>query len=262
MGKILTLANQKGGVGKTTTVINLAAALMHQGKRVLLVDNDPQANLSFGLGVGADNPDGLVNTLTDVMRGIISARDAIHLDSTGTLPVIPSHINLIQAEQALVNAFSRETILRDKLLDLVPEYDFILIDTGPSLGLLTNNALVATDYVIVPVSTQAFSLQGLHAMTGHLDQVSQVNPRLRLLGILATLHRKVATSARQVLESLGSYNQPVFETTIPQNVDLANAPFYQSDIFNTAPTSEGAKAYQRLAAEVLTLIEGQGVKRG
>ena len=252
MGKVTALANQKGGVGKTTTAINLGGALVALGHRVLCLDLDPQANLSVGLGID----------LVSVARGMadvlldpdVSLASAVRPSKTPGLDVVPSTIDLSAAEVELMTAIGREMALRDKLApEVIERYDFVLIDCPPTLGLLTLNALVAADGVIVPVQTQYYALKGVAALLKIIKTVqARLNPNLHVIGLLPTFYDSRTILGRDMLESLRDLgDHQVFHTVIRQSVKIGEAPTAGVPITVYDPRSDAAQAYVDLAREVI-----------
>ncbi len=249
--RIVAILNQKGGVGKTTTAVNLGAALVERGQRVLLVDADPQGNLTDHLGV---DPARIEESLYDVLLDGVAAKQAIVTTATPGLDVLPSHADLAAAEQELAPELARETRLRRALATLGEDaYDWVLLDCPPSLGLLSLNAMAAAGAVLITLQTEYFALRGL----GQLHQIvrmvqEHVNPSLKLLGILPTLVNPVTNLAREVIEEVRThYGDVLFRTRIRQNVRLAEAPGHQTHIFAYDPNCPGATDYRALADEVL-----------
>ena len=250
MAYILTLANQKGGVGKTTTAVNLGAALAAMGKRVLLIDLDPQANATSHLGYRRDELDrSIYNVLVDKMPVVEATLHTtrLHLD------VLPAVTALAGAEVEMVGMLARERLLEKALAKIVDRYDFILLDPPPSLGLLTVNALTAADGVIVPVQAEYLALEGLSQLINTLTLVQeQLNPDLEIMGLLLTMYDARTNLAADVAaEVRRHFPGKVFETHIPRNVRLSEAPSHGSTIFELDPRSTGAEAYAALAHEVV-----------
>ena len=252
MGKIIAIANQKGGVGKTTTAINLGGALASFGKRVLCLDLDPQANLTVGLGIDLNSVErNIANVLIDPD---VSLESIVRPTKTRNVDVAPATLELSAAEVELFNAIGREMALRDKLSpDLIGRYAYILIDCPPTLGLLTLNALVASDGVIIPVQTQYYSLKGVAALLRIINTVkSRLNPHLKVLGLLPTFYDSRTILARDMLDSLKDLgDHQVFETVIRQSVKIGEAPTAGVPITEYDKRSDAAKAFVDLAREVV-----------
>jgi chromosome partitioning protein len=246
--RVIAIANQKGGVGKTTTAVNLGAALAEAGYRVLVVDLDPQGNASTGLGI---SPRDVENSVYDVIMTDTPALDCIEPTSLKNLFVLPATIDLAGAEIELVAAFSRELKLRRALDPVRAEYDLILIDCPPSLGLLTVNGLAAADDVIVPVQSEYYALEGLGQLLKNVAMVRSVNPTLDVRGIVLTMHDARTKLAEQVeVEVREHFGAKVYKTAVPRNVRLAEAPSFGQPIIAFDPASRGAWAYRDLAKEV------------
>ena len=252
MGKVIALANQKGGVGKTTCTINLGGALVELKKRVLCIDLDPQANLSVGLGIDLNTvQQSMANVLLDPE---VSLRSIVVPSRTKGLEVAPTTIELSAAEVELFSAIGREMALRDKLTpELLDHYDYILIDCPPTLGLLTLNALVASDGVIIPVQTQYYALKGVAALLRIIKTVqTRLNPGLRVLGLLPTFYDSRTILGRDMLDSLKDLSEhQVFNTVIRQSVKVGEAPTAGVPITVYEPKSDAAKAFIDLAKEVV-----------
>jgi len=246
----VAVVNQKGGVGKTTTTINLGVALGKLiTKKVLLVDLDPQANLTSGLGIERSE---LPKTIYDAIAGDAKISEVITKLDSVNVDVVPANIELSGAEVELVNVMSREQVLREKLQEVKEEYEVVLIDCAPSLGLLTINALTAADYILVPVQSEYYALEGLSQLLNTIDLVKKrLNSKLEILGVLVTLFDSRTNLAKEVVTELhNNFKDLVFQTIIPRNVRLSEAPSYGKPIEVYDSTSLGAKAYSKLAIEV------------
>ncbi len=250
MGKIIAVANQKGGVGKTTTSVNLSACLAYLGKRVLLVDTDPQGNATSGVGVDKGDID---ECIYDVLVDDVDAAQVVKKSSLPNLNVIPSTIQLAGAEIELVPTISREVRLKRALEKIAKEYDYIIIDCPPSLGLLTINALTAADAVIIPVQCEYYALEGLSQLLNTVRLVQKhLNNDLAIEGVLLTMLDARTNLGLQVIEEVKKYFQDkVFQSIIPRNVRLGEAPSYGKPIIIYDPKSRGAEVYLELAKEVL-----------
>ena len=248
--KVFAIINQKGGVGKSTTAINLAAALGANNKQVLLVDFDPQGNSTSGLGV---NKDEVETDIYEVLSHGASAEDAIIPDITEGLDLLPATIALANAEVDLVSLIARENRLRDAVGGLRGKYDYIFIDCPPSLGLLTINALVAAEKLIVPIQCEFMAMEGVTELLESMKLVkSHLNPALEIYGVLLTMYDSRTTLSRQVAEEIRAYfGAKVFETLIPRTVRLSEAPSYGLPIIKYDPEGKGAQAYVQLAEEVI-----------
>ena len=250
MGKIISIANQKGGVEKTTTAVNLSAALAVLEKKVLLVDCDPQANATSGLGI---DPDGLEKSVYECILGQVDAKDIIAETTTPNLYILPTRIDLVGAEVELINEKGREQFLSRALADVKNDYDYIIIDCSPSLGLITINALTASDSVIIPIQSEYFALEGLGKLLNTVRIVqTRLNPQLAIEGLLITMYDNRLRLARQVVEDVRShFKQLVFDTLIFRNTKLAEAPSYGQSIIMHDAASSGAVNYLNLAMEIL-----------
>lgn len=246
--RIISLVNQKGGVGKTTTTNNLGASLVKAGKRVLLIDLDPQANLSYSLGVRGED----YKSVYDVLRGTAKLKDIILTHKNG-VDIAPSHINLSGAELELASQVGREQILKDALRGVADNYDYILIDCAPSLGIITLNALVASKEVFIPVQTEVLALQGMSKLLSTVNLVRErLNPELEVTGVIGTMYDSRKSLSKEVIDTLNEhFSGKLFKTLIRSNVSLAESPSSGVDIISYKADSYGAKDYQALAEEVI-----------
>lgn len=250
MSRIIAVVNQKGGVGKTTTAINLGAYLARAGNRVLLIDLDPQANATSGLGVDHKQ---LTKGVYEVLISPTTMSEVIVSTPIENLHLVPATLSLAGATVELVPLDRREFLLRDNLVDLEELYDYIIIDSPPSLGLLTINGLVAAREVLVPVQSEYYSLEGLGQLMETIDLVkNNLHPELTMLGVVLTMYDPRFRLSSAVLEELYKYfpAEQIFRSVIPRNVRLAEAPSYGQTIFHYDPKSPGAKAYKKLADEI------------
>ncbi|EPG73228.1 sporulation initiation inhibitor protein Soj [Leptospira fainei serovar Hurstbridge str. BUT 6] len=249
MGKIVSISNQKGGVGKTTTSINLAANLAAIGKKVLIVDFDPQGNSGSGLGLEINT---LPKTSYELLIGECSANECIRRTDLENLHIIPANINLSGAEADLLAEENREFRLKEAISLLRTEYDYILIDCPPSLGVLTINALCAADSVMITLQTEYFALEGLTQLMKIISLVQgKLNPSLELEGVLLTMYDKRTNLAQQVAEDVKAYfKDKVYTTVIPRNIKLSEAPSFGKSILSYDPEGVGAQSYRNLALEV------------
>lgn len=253
MGKIISVANQKGGVGKTTTTINLCTILAKKGKKVLLVDTDPQGNATSGLGVEKETE---LSTY-DLLVSDILAQDIIQKTSIKNLDISPSNMNLAGAEVQLVSMMSREQRMKEKLDEIKENYDFIFIDCPPSLGLITLNAFTASDSVLIPVQCEYYALEGLGQLLNTVELVRKhLNKNLYIEGALLTMYDIRTNLANQVVKEVKKFFQnKVYKSVIPRNVRLSEAPSYGMPITVYDPKSKGARSYEKFAKEFLKLNE-------
>ena len=250
MGRIITIANQKGGVGKTTTAINLSACLAEAGQHVMLVDFDPQGNASSGLGVEIEEHE---HTVYDLMAEEAGLDECLVKNVQDNLDVLPSDMNLAGAEIEFQEIENKETLLKRYLDQVRDDYDFILIDCPPSLNILTINALTAADTVLVPIQCEYYALEGLSQLIHTINLVKErLNPDLDIEGVVFTMYDSRTNLSMQVVENVKSnLSQKVFQTLIPRNIRLAEAPSYGMPINAYDPKSAGAEAYMQLAEEVI-----------
>jgi len=254
MGKIIGVANQKGGVGKTTTAVNLASALGVLEKKVLLIDADPQANATSGVGISEVN-----SSTYDILSNNKDAISCIQKTSSPNLDIIPSHIDLVAAEIELVDRKNREYMLRECLANIKPEYDYIIVDCAPSLGLITVNVLTAADSVIVPIQCEYFALEGLGKLLNTIKNVQKIhNPNLDIEGLLLTMYDSRLRLSNQVVEEVNShFPEMVFSSVISRNVRLSEAPSFGESIIMYDVESKGAIQYIQLAEEILLKNENK-----
>jgi chromosome partitioning protein len=248
--RIFAIANQKGGVAKTTTAINLAATLALEGYQVLVVDCDPQANASSGLGISRQ---GVEISTYDVLLGEASASEAIQKTRVSGLRILPSSRGLIGANIELINMEGREYRLKVALESVEAEFDFILMDCPPALDLLTLNALVATEYVLVPMQAEYFALEGITDLLNTIERIQAAfNPRLKVEGVVLTMYDERTNLAQQVTDNLrGYFGEDLYRTVIPRNIRLAEAPSHGLPVLLYDPRSRGAEAYRALGKELL-----------
>jgi chromosome partitioning protein len=250
MGKIIAIANQKGGVGKTTTSVNLAASLGVLEKKVLLIDADPQANATSGLGIDVDSIE--IGTY-QILEHSNTAKEAVIKTSSPNVDIIASHIDLVAIEIELVDKQNREYMLKTNLADIVDDYDYILIDCAPSLGLLTLNALTAADSVVIPIQCEYFALEGLGKLLNTVKSIQKIhNKNLDIEGLLLTMYDSRLRLSNQVVEEVQKhFNEMVFETIIQRNVRLSEAPSFGESIISYDASSKGANNYLSLAEEII-----------
>ena len=259
MGKIIAIANQKGGVGKTTTTVNLAASLGVLEKKVLLIDADPQANASSGLGIDVESVE---KGSYQLLEHNCTAKEAIQNTTAPNVDIIPAHIDLVASEIELVHVEKREYMLQTALEPIKDNYDFILIDCAPSLGLLTLNALTAADAIIIPIQCEYFALEGLGKLLNTIKSVQRIhNPNLDIEGLLLTMYDSRLRLSNQVVEEVQNhFHDMVFKTIIQRNVRLSEAPSFGESIINYDVNSKGASNYLSLAKEIISkkLANGKG----
>ena len=250
MGRIIAIANQKGGVGKTTTAINLSASLASLGKKVLAIDMDPQGNMSSGLGVDKNEVE---KTVYDLIIGNIGIEECIYEEVIENLDVLPSNIDLSAAEIELIGVDNKEYILRDEVNKVKEKYDFIIIDCPPALSMLTINAMTTSDSVLVPIQCEYYALEGLSQLIHTIELVQErLNPELEIEGVVFTMYDSRTNLSLQVVENVkDNLNQNIYKTIIPRNVRLAEAPSYGMPINLYDPKSKGTESYLLLAEEVI-----------
>lgn len=250
MERVIAIANQKGGVGKTTTSINLAACLGEAGKKVLLIDIDPQGNTSSGVGISKDDTE---NTIYQVLLGKCSMEEAIQHDVFENLDIVPSNVNLAGAEIELIEIENREYILKNAIATVSDRYDYIIMDCPPSLSMLTVNGMTASDTVLVPIQCEYYALEGLSQLIHTVNLVKKkLNPELELEGVVFTMYDARTNLSLQVVENVKSnLKQTIYKTIIPRNVRLAEAPSHGLPITVYDSKSAGAESYRLLAEEVI-----------
>ena len=248
--KIIAVINQNGGVGKSTTAVNLSAALVEMGKQVLLVDLDPQGNTSSGLGIDKRQ---VQHCIYDALLNDVEIEDVIIPDVCEGLDLVPATINLAGAEVELVSEMARENRLKDAVGKMRGRYDYIFIDCPPSLGLLTVNALVAADKLLIPIQCEFYALEGVTKLLDSMKRVkTRLNPTLDIFGVLLTMYDGRTTLSKQVVKEVrGFFGKTVFETLIPRTVKLSEAPSFGQPITQYDPTGKGALSYVELAKEVI-----------
>lgn len=249
MGKIISVANQKGGVGKTTTSINLSTILAKKGKKVLMVDADPQGNASSGVGFDKE----IEESVYDLLVGETEIENVVNKTSIKNLSICPSNINLAGAEVELVSVMSREYRLKEKLDGVKNDYDFIIIDCPPSLGLITLNAFTASDSILIPVQCEYYALEGLGQLMNTINLVKKhLNKNIEIEGALLTMYDARTNLSNQVVKEVKKYfNDKVYKNVIPRNVKLSEAPSYGMPISLYDPRSKGAKSYDKFVKEFL-----------
>lgn len=250
MGRIIAVANQKGGVGKTTTSINLAACLAEKGEKVLAVDMDPQGNLTSGLGVDKDSVE---KSIYELIIGEVDIKEVINKEVLENLDIIPTSIDLSAAEIELIGVDDKEYILRNAIDQVKDQYDFVIIDCPPSLSMLTINAMTTADSVIVPIQCEYYALEGLSQLIHTVELVKdRLNSKLEIEGVVFTMYDARTNLSLQVVENVkDNLQQNIYKTIIPRNIRLAEAPSYGLPINKYDPKSTGAESYMRLADEVI-----------
>lgn len=262
--KIFAIANQKGGVGKTTTVLNLGASLARKGKKVLVIDLDPQANLSSGLGFTKqfdkdswnETQEAPYKSIYDVLINQTPLSKVFVTTNQNNLMLVPSHLSLAGAEIEMVNMLARETLLKKAISDFNEDVDYVLIDCPPSLSLLTINALTASDYLIIPIQCEYFALEGLGQLIETTKLIKGINPNLQIGGVVLTMYDSRTRLSSNVVDDVREYfKDKAFKTLVPRNVRLSEAPSFGQHIFEYDDGSTGAKAYKSLAKEFIKRFE-------
>ena len=256
MGKIVSIANQKGGVGKTTTSINLSTILAKKGKKVLMIDADPQGNASSGVGVDREE---IELSVYDILINDVNIEEVVKKTNIKNLDICPSNINLAGAEVELVSVMSREHRLKEKLDTIKDNYDYIIIDCPPSLGLITLNAFTASDSVLIPVQCEYYALEGLGQLLNTISLVKKhLNKEIEVEGALLTMYDARTNLSNQVVKEVKKYfNDKVYKNVIPRNVKLSEAPSYGMPISVYDPRSKGAKSYEKFVREFLKINEAE-----
>jgi len=250
---IITVANQKGGVGKTTTTINLAAAVSQKGFRTLLIDLDPQANSTMSY----IDPRSVTRSMYDVMVSEeVEFRDVIVPTTVSNLSIAPSRISLAKLESKLIGEMDGPYRLKDKIKDAIADYDYIFIDTPPTLGMITVNAMVASSHVLVPIQSSYFALEGTDDLLETIEKIkARPNPNLQLIGVVITMHDKRTTLAKDIHDQIGQvFGDRLFNTIITKSIRLEESPAYKESIFTFAPKSSGAMEYYSLSEELLSRV--------
>lgn len=254
MGRIIAIANQKGGVGKTTTAINLSACLAEKGQKVLAIDMDPQGNMTSGLGVDKDEAE---KTIYDMIIGQAGIEEVIQKDVMENLDILPTNIDLSAAEIELIGVENKEFIVQKEVHKIRDRYDFVVIDCPPSLSMLTINAMTTADSVLVPIQCEYYALEGLSQLIHTVELVKErLNPVLEIEGVVFTMYDARTNLSLQVVENVkDNLEQNIYKTIIPRNIRLAEAPSYGMPINKYDPKSAGAESYMRLADEVIHKVE-------
>ena len=251
MGRIIAIANQKGGVGKTTTAINLSASLAEKGRKVLAIDMDPQGNMSSGLGLDKNAIDG---TIYDMIIGEADVEEVIHKNTIENLDILPSNVDLSAVEIEMIDVENKEFVVKNAIQKIRDNYDYVIIDCPPSLSLLTVNAMTTADSVLVPIQCEYYALEGLSQLIHTVELVKdRLNPVLEIEGVVFTMYDARTNLSLQVVENVkDNLEQNIYKTIIPRNIRLAEAPSFGTPINQYDPRSAGAESYMRLAEEVIS----------
>ena len=251
MGRIIAIANQKGGVGKTTTAINLSASLAEKGRKVLAIDMDPQGNMSSGLGLDKNSIDG---TIYDMIIGEADVEEVIHKNTIENLDILPSNVDLSAVEIEMIDVENKEFVVKNAIQKIRDNYDYVIIDCPPSLSLLTVNAMTTADSVLVPIQCEYYALEGLSQLIHTVELVKdRLNPVLEIEGVVFTMYDARTNLSLQVVENVkDNLEQNIYKTIIPRNIRLAEAPSFGTPINQYDPRSAGAESYMRLAEEVIS----------
>ena len=251
MGRVIAVANQKGGVGKTTTAINLSACLAEKGQKVLAIDMDPQGNMTSGLGIDKDEVE---KNIYDLMIGQVGVEEVLQKEAIENLDIIPTSIDLSAAEIELIGVDDKEFIIRNAIAPIKDNYDYIIIDCPPSLSMLTINAMTTADSVLVPIQCEYYALEGLSQLIHTVELVKErLNPILKIEGVVFTMYDARTNLSLQVVENVkDNLNQTIYKTIIPRNIRLAEAPSHGLPINHYDPRSTGSESYMMLADEVIS----------